>query len=154
MHHNLHIRDASIDDAASIASILRAIGDFPHVNAESHADTTRRIRTRIDNSISSHDQILVASVDGEICGYGAMRWLQNLLLNGIDGYLSELFIHPLHAGKNVGTSIIGEFRKEAKRRKAERIWCINLKNRESYRRGFYKKMGWEERNIAVFMEKQ
>lgn len=151
---NLTIRMANADDAKSIAQILRAIGDFAHINLEPEAETENRIKLRLLHSQPSHDQIFVAILNNVVCGYGAARWMQNLILNGIDGYLSELFIHPDHSGKNIGTKIIDKFREEARLRGAERLWCINLKDRNSYSRGFYKKLGWEERNIAVFMERQ
>lgn len=153
-NEKLIIRNANSDDAKSIAQILRAIGDFAHINKEPEAETENRIKSRLLHSQPSHDQILVALLNDVVCGYGATRWMQNLILNGIDGYLSELFIHPDHSGKNIGTKIIDKFRDEATLRGAERLWCINLKDRNSYSRGFYKKLGWKERNIAVFMEPQ
>jgi GNAT superfamily N-acetyltransferase len=150
----LVLREATASDAGAIAGILRAQAIFVHIDAEAPEETKVRLEERIRASVPSHDLILVALVDGSIVGYGAVRWMQNLILRGIDGYLSELFLHPDAVGKQIGTRLLNAFRDAAKTRNAERLWCINLRDRDSYKRAFYRKSGWDERDIAVFMERQ
>ncbi len=148
------IRQANPLDSQGIASLLRAQNIFKHMQNESEEQTAERIRARIESSTPSRDSILVAISGNKICGYGAVRWMPNLILRGIDGYLSELFVHPDSTGRKIGTKILNSFRLEASTRKAERLWCINLRDRESYNRQYYLKSGWEERDIAVFVENQ
>lgn len=148
------IRTADPSDAPAIASILHAQRVFSHLADEPVDKTCQRVRDRLEASIPTHDQILVARDDDRILGYGAVRWLPNLILRGPDGYLSELFLHPDARGRGVGTALLDAFRAEARRRGADRLWCINFRERESYQRGFYRKSGWTERDIAVFTESQ
>jgi hypothetical protein len=43
-------------------------------------------------------------------------------------------------------------KEEAKKRRCSRLSLLNLRNRESYQRGFYKKQGWTEReHVANFV---
>jgi len=149
----LLIREAVPDDAEEIAEILRAQGIFEHIAREPAEATVGRLRERLEQAIPSHDTILVALETAKVVGYGAVRWMPNLILKGTDGYLSELFLRPETTGKGVGTRILERFDEEAQRRGAERLWCINLRDRESYQRSYYRKQGWEERDIAVFMHR-
>lgn len=149
----LLIREAVLDDAEGIADLLRAQGIFEHIDREPEKGTAARLRKRLKEALPTHDTILVALEMGKIVGYGAVRWMPNLILKGPDGYLSELFLRPEATGKGIGTRILERFDEEAKRRGAERLWCINLRDRESYSRSYYRKQGWEERDIAVFMHR-
>lgn len=150
---HVEIREATLDDAAQIADLLRAQGIFEHIMAEPEAQTTARLTERLERSIPSHDTILVALDQGLVVGYGAVRWMPNLILKRVDGYLSELFLRPEATGKGIGTRLLDRFDEEAHRRGAERLWCINLRDRESYHRSYYRKAGWDERDIAVFMHR-
>lgn len=58
--YNLVLREASTDDAKSIARILRSIGDFSHIDNEPEESTEKRIASRSMRSQPSHDQIFVA----------------------------------------------------------------------------------------------
>lgn len=150
----VQIRAADPVDSVAIAEILHAQMAFAHLLDEPPDQTAGRIRQRLFSSIPSHDQVLVALEGDRVVGYGAVRWMPNLILRGPDGYLSELFLHPAVCGHGIGTSLLDAFRAEAKKRQADRLWCINFRDRDSYRRGFYRKSGWTERDIAVFMEPQ
>lgn len=151
---SVFIRSAIPDDALAIAEILHAQNTFAHLADEPPDKTCQRVRERLESSIPSHDQVLVAVENDRVIGYGAVRWMPNLILRGPDGYLSELFLFPEARGKGVGPLLLDTFRAEAKHRQAERLWCINFRERDSYQRGFYRKSGWTERDIAVFMESQ
>jgi len=149
----LLIREADPEDAGSIADVLRSQGIFEHIAQEPAEATQARLRERLERSLPSHDTVLVALEGDVVVGYGAVRWMPNLILRETDGYLSELFLRPEVTGRGIGSRILERFDEEAGRRGAERLWCINLRDRESYGRSYYAKAGWEERDIAVFMHR-
>ena len=80
------------------------------------------------------------------------RILRDLRLKGPEGYVSELFIAGSERGKGVGSKLLEAVKEEATKRGCARLMLLNLKNRESYQRGFYKKQGWIEREeVANFV---
>jgi GNAT superfamily N-acetyltransferase len=87
--------------------------------------------------------------EGEIAGYAAVHWLPYLLLLGPEGYVSELFIRESDRGQGIGTQLLEVVKQEAEARGCARLMLLNMHERESYRRGFYKKQGWEERPDAA-----
>jgi GNAT superfamily N-acetyltransferase len=64
---------------------------------------------------------------------------------GHSGYINELFIRSDASGKGLGTALLDAIKTEARERQCGRLTLVNLKNRESYRRGFYASSGWEEK---------
>ena len=82
-------------------------------------------------------------------GYAAVHWLPYLLLAGPEGYVSELFVRDSEQGKGVGTKLLEVVKREAEERGCSRLMLLNMRYRESYQRGFYKKLGWQEREDAA-----
>jgi GNAT superfamily N-acetyltransferase len=73
-------------------------------------------------------------------------------LNSPEGYLSELFVRESERGKGVGTRLMEVIKAEARTRGCSRLRLVNSRSRESYWRGFYKELGWEEREgVANFI---
>ncbi len=71
---------------------------------------------------------------------------------GAEGYVGELFVKTPWRGKGIGGELLRGAVNESKKRCCCRIRLINIRSRESYRRGFYSKQGWQERNrCADFM---
>ena len=85
---------------------------------------------------------------GEIVGYCAVHWLPYLLLPGPEGYVSELFLRESSRGLGIGGQLLKTAKAEAKKRGCSRMMLLNLRDRKSYKRGFYKKQGWKERQEA------
>ena len=61
-----------------------------------------------------------------------------------EGYISELFVRKSARGQGIGTRLLAAVEDEAATRGCSRLRLLNLRNRESYQRGFYRKRGWEE----------
>ena len=62
-----------------------------------------------------------------------------------------------HAGRGLDTQLLESVKQEAQARGCTRLSLINLRDRESYQRGFYAKLGWQERPDAanfIFRVKQ
>ena len=89
---------------------------------------------------------------GQITAYASVHWLPYFILDGPEGYLSELFVHEQARGKGIGTLLLASVKKEARRRGCSRLLLENNRTRNSYLRGFYLKDGWEERTrMASFV---
>jgi GNAT superfamily N-acetyltransferase len=140
------IRKAQAKDAGHIAEILRALGWFAHMNSEPYEATRARIAKHLElyNAEDSPSVYVAENVTGEIVGYVSVHWLLYLLYNGPEGYLSELFVRESARGQGIGTRLLAAVEEEAKTRDCSRRRLLNLRRRESYQRGFYKKRGWEE----------
>jgi GNAT superfamily N-acetyltransferase len=68
---------------------------------------------------------------------------------GPEGYVSELFVRESARGQGVGGQLLDAIETEARARGCTRLSLINLRHRESYRRQFYVKAGWQERGAAA-----
>ena len=150
-HDEAIIRTAQVHDAAAIAGILHELAWFEHINGTPMRETQAAVARRIEQCLrESTHTILVAERPGHgVIGYIAAHWFPNLLL-GHDGYVSELFIQPAAAGQGIGRRLLKAIEVEGRRRGCTRLMLVNRRVRESYRRGFYKKMGWQESPDSAF----
>lgn len=96
----------------------------------------------------------VAETEGKLAGYASAHWLPNLILGGLEGHVSELFVAPDGRGKGIGSALLEALEAEARARGCVRLSLLNLRERESYRRGFYAKRGWTERPGAANLIKR
>lgn len=152
MNDQVLIRPAQVDDAQGIACVLHAQQVFSAMLLPTHQETAERTAERLRVNDPKYDSVYVAIQYGQVVGYGAVRWLNGLILPGPDAYLSELFVVPEFRSRKIGSTILAKLREEAIDRGSTRLWCINLRTRDSYQRGYYKKSGWEEKDIAVFFD--
>jgi len=143
----IKIRPAIASDVKTIACILRELGWFEHINKESPAQTEARIIRHLElcNADNSHTILVAENQSGEVAGYIAVHWLPYLVLAGQEGYISELFIHKEERGRGIGTKLIEVVKEQAVKRGCTRLHLLNIRTRPSSARGFYKKLGWTER---------
>jgi len=148
---DIKIRKATDQDAPAIAELLRSLGLFAHINAETPQATREHVsrHLRLCHTDNSHSVFVALDTAGEIVGYCAVHWLPYLLLSGPEGYVSELFLRESSRGLGIGGQLLETIKAEAKERGCSRLMLLNLRDRESYKRGFYKKQGWEERPEAI-----
>ena len=92
--------------------------------------------------------VFVAELEHRLVGYAVVYW-QQLLFSSKEGYVSELFIRSDASGQGVGTALLETIKTQAVARGCIRLTLVNLKDRESYRRGFYASRGWEEKSNTV-----
>jgi len=143
---NIQIRRAESQDAAAIAGIIRDLGWFAHVHAESFDMTLERTALHLElcSADRSHS-VYVAEINGEVKGYAAVHWCPYLLFTGPEGYVSELFVSNSARGQGIGTELLDVIEQEARSRGCSRLGLLNRRSRESYQRKFYEKHGWVER---------
>lgn len=71
----------------------------------------------------------------------------------IPGEDSELFVADNARGVGIGTDILHRMKAFAQENGCSRVSLLNLEDRESYRRSYYPKRGWQERAGAKNMVK-
>ena len=152
----IEICKAEQRDVARIAEILRELGWFAEITAETPAETQVQIakELKLCQADDSHC-VYVARAAGEaVLGYVSVHWLPYLLHKGPDGYISELFIRESARGQGIGARLLETVEAEALRRGCTRLMLLNFRQRESYQRAFYSKHDWEERpQAATFIKK-
>jgi GNAT superfamily N-acetyltransferase len=145
---NCNVRSATLADASAIAALLRGLGWFTFINEESTASTETRIMQHLHACLAdeSHTVLVTESTEGAVLGYAAVHWLPYLMLAGPEGYVSELFVTESSRGAGLGTRLLEAVEATAISRGCSRLMLVNRKTRESYKRGFYRNLGWEERD--------
>ena len=147
---SLQIRKAQPQDATGIASVLRDVGWFAHINEEAPDSTAERIGRYLTMCLAddSHS-VYVAESENVVVGYIATHWLPYLMMRGPEGFISELFISEAARGQGIGTQLFKTIEEEARARGCSRLGLLNGRIRDSYQREFYKKNGWIERDDMV-----
>ena len=147
------IRPALLDDAPAISQILRELDYFTHIANASPEEVADRFRRHLElcDADDSHT-VLVAENETGVVGYASVHWLPYLLLPGVEGYLSELFVRESERGKGIGTALLEAIKEQAHDRGCYRLMLTNGEDRPAYQRGFYQERGWTERpGIANFV---
>lgn len=147
----MKIRRIRVEDTEQLASLLKEVGWFELFNHQSLAAVIELVKSQLERCLrdDSHSMLVAESTDGEIAGYVSLHWLPYLFLPGPEGFVSELFVRPAARGQGVGRQLLDRVEAEARARGCSRLSLINFRHRESYQRGFYAKMGWQERSDAA-----
>lgn len=143
----LNIRPAAMSDARMIAEVLTNIDDYKTWNALGADAMEKTVRQSLEQ-MHSERLLFVAEIDNRVIGYAAVYWLQHMF-SAREGYVSELFIRSDASGHGAGTALLEAIKAEAIARGCYRLALVNLKDRESYKRGFYASRGWEEKSNTV-----
>ncbi len=147
----IEIRKMQAADAPAVAALLRALGLFARIEREPAELTEQRVARHLAlcGADESHLVLVGQAGDGAIAGYCAAHWLPYLILPGPEGYVSELFIAESFRGQGLGRRLLEAVKAAALERGCSRLMLLNMRTRESYKRGFYAKQGWEERPGAA-----
>jgi GNAT superfamily N-acetyltransferase len=65
-------------------------------------------------------------------------------LSAPEGYISELFVCKAGRKQGVGGMLLEKVKEIVVKRGCSRLMLVNSRKRESYKRSFYKKIGFEE----------
>lgn len=155
MNSEITIRHACQEDSAAIDAILRSVGWFERINKETATHTQSQIMQRLlqCKREGTHTILVAEHPRGTVVGYIAVHWFP-VLMRGLDGYVSELFVQPSSAGKGIGSRLLDAVNEEARRRGCTRLILMNRRDRESYQRGFYAQNGWEELREGAYFALQ
>lgn len=147
---SLAIRPLRRDDVAAVMELHRELGWNPAFRADGSTLKQRlEALTEEENSL-----LLVAESGARVLGYIHGQIVTYLLFAGREMLISEVFVREQARSRGVGKALIGAIETEAVARKCFRISVLNSRERESYRRGFYPSLGYEERpNTASFTKR-
>lgn len=144
------VRPADPFDAEPIAAILEEVG-VTKLLAEPDPLTRQRLREAIGAADDRDHTLLVAELGDHVSGFIAVHWTHNLR-QGIDGFVSDLFVASDHRGEGAGTALIDAIKQVAHARGCQRLVLFNGKKSEAYARGFYPKLGFAEHDeLACFI---
>lgn len=146
-----NIRRASSGDAIALAGLLRDLRMFGFLDNQPAEAVQAQVQRQLDLCLAddSHSVYVAENGAGHVVGYASVHWLPYLLHPGPEGYVSELFVGAEVRSEGVGTRLLTVVGQEAEARGCYRLSLLNLRDRESYRRGFYEERGWEERPDAA-----
>jgi len=150
---NAVVRKAGTDDATALTEVLRSVDYFTQLIELPFEEACAVVARALQRDLARDDHLvlLAEDADGRILGYCAVHWLPYLFFEGSEGYISELFIHESVRGRGVGAQLLEAVKAEARQRGCMRLSLLNGRQRDSYRREFYKKNGWRERDMANFV---
>jgi ribosomal protein S18 acetylase RimI-like enzyme len=146
----IRIRPLRPDDIAAVMQLHRELGWNPAFKADGST-----LRSRLTALIEGDNALLlVAELNGKVAGYVHGEIVTHLLFAGREMFVSEIFVREEARGKGVGRALMTAIEAEAVKRKCFRIGVLNHRERESYKRGFYSNLGYEERaHMAHFTKR-
>jgi len=144
------IRPLKPGDITAVMQLHRELGWNPAF----HADGST-LRQRLE-ALTTEDNalLLVAELDNRVVGYIHGEIVTYLLFAGREMLVSELFVMTDARGRGVGRALMNAIEVEAVQRKCFRISVLNSRERESYKRGFYPALGYEERSHTANFTKR
>lgn len=135
------IRPLKPSDIADIMQLHRELGWNPAFKADGST-----LKQRLEALITGESALLlVAELKGKVVGYIHGEIVTYLLFAGREMLVSELFVMESVRGQGVGKALLSAIESEAVSQKCFRISVLNSRERESYKRGFYPSLGYEER---------
>ena len=141
------LREADLD---AVMRLHRELGWNPAFLADGST-----LRQRLSALINEENALLlVAERNKAVVGYIHGEIVTYLLFAGSEMLISEVFVMEQARGQGVGRSLIEVMEAEAVKQRCFRISVLNSRERESYKRGFYPSIGYEERaGTAVFVKR-
>ncbi len=144
------IRPLKPGDITAVMQLHRELGWNPAF----HADGST-LKQRLEALITEESALLLVAELGErVAGYIHGEIVTYLLFAGREMLVSELFVMADARGQGVGKALMNAIESEAVKRKCFRICVLNSRERESYKRGFYPALGYEERSHTANFTKR
>ncbi|GMR21165.1 MAG: hypothetical protein BMS9Abin36_1764 [Gammaproteobacteria bacterium] len=147
---DITIRPLEQDDIDAIMRLHRELGWNPAFQSDG---TT--LRQRLTALTSEENTLLrVAVLDNKVMGYIHGEIMAYLLFAGREMMITEVFVREKARGMGVGKALMAAMEIQAVENKCFRISVMNSRERESYKRGFYPSLSYEERNQTAFFSKR
>lgn len=151
----IKVRKAKVEDAVSMAGILREIGWSERRNQMKLEEVSGPVEGLIDHcnkDTEGHTMYVATDEKDEVIGFTTVHWVPFVMLGSFEGYISDVFVSPRAGGKGAGSLLVKTVMEEGKERGCMRLMLTNGKEKPSYKQGFYKKLGWTERpKVANFV---
>lgn len=137
------VRPAMLSDRDQILNLLPELG-----YGVSERDSVEIIYEQI---LSDPEMgILVIEDSSGIRGHLAYSIKPQLRLGGTQLEIDELIVTESRKGQGLGSKLVREVIAIAKLKDVKRIIVSTNRDRVSYQRGFYSKLGFQEKNSALF----
>ena len=152
----LSIRQATIDDAQTIATLNMAVQQLHHQarpgDFKPPSDSADMVKHYQEILQSPNDRILIGEVDGQAVGYvyvRLFRFPENPFTYAVDAvYIDQMSVHHDHRGKGYGRQLVEAVIDLARREDISRVtlnvWLFNV---EAI--GFYEKLGFSAMSQAM-----
>ena len=143
MEGRIRLRPAQSDDVEDIALMMDYLG-YPAVASE--------LKVILLDILSNPAMKIFLAVytDGKPIGLINLHCLPALRLKGYQVSIEELVVHPDFRGQGVGKRLLHFAREYAEEKGAVRLEVTISNKRESFRRKFYKKNGFEDAGSSVY----
>ena len=142
------IRPAQVPDAAGLAVLLQGIGWFASYQTGTHDAHAAQLAPLLASN-EQQLQLVAVNKDGDVLAYCAVHWLPLAILQGWEGYVSELFVADSARGMGIGSQLLDTVTIAAREKGCKRLWLVNNRDRDSYQRNFYAQHGWQEQPQAA-----
>lgn len=139
----MKIREVEDKDIQDVQNLIKELG-YSTSDMASFKSTWDKI------SQSKDMGILVAENEKKIVGYLAYSIKPQLRLSGYCMEIDELSITHKLRGLGIGSTLLDQAKEIARASKVKMIIISTNRERESYKRGFYLKQGFQEKNSAWF----
>lgn len=139
----IRLRPARSDDVEDIALMIDYLG-YPACPSE--------LKLILSDILSNPAMKLFLAVytDGKPIGLINLHYLPALRLKGYQVSIEELVVHPDFRGRAVGKKLLNFACEYAKEKRAVRLEVTTSNKRESFRRQFYEKNGFEDAGSSVY----
>ncbi|MGB0922524.1 MAG: GNAT family N-acetyltransferase [Alphaproteobacteria bacterium] len=144
---DVEIRYGAPVDQPAFLDVLRAIRDeLGDGQAEYGAleDMAHLLCSPIGEGLRHH-WLLLAEIKGSMVGFCVMHRIPVPILGGTEGYISDLFVRADARGHDVGHRLLERAEEISRVEGFLRLHVINYRERESHKREFYPKLGFQER---------
>jgi len=143
MEGRIRLRPAQSDDVENIALMMDYLG-YPVLPSE--------LKPILSDILSNPAMKLFLAVytDGKPIGLINLHYLPALRLKGYQVSIEELVVHPDFRGQAVGKRLLDFAREYAEEKEAVRLEVTTSNKRESFRRKFYTKNGFEYAGSSVY----
>ena len=139
----IELRPAQSDDVDNIALMMDYLG-YPARPSE--------LKLILSDILSNPAMKLFLAVytDGKPIGLINLHYLPALRLKGYQISIEELVVHPDFRGQEAGKRLLDFAREYAEEKGAVRLEVTTSNKRESFRRQFYEKNGFEDAGSSVY----
>ena len=104
-----------------------------------------RLHLELCDADESHTVLVGEDEDGNAAGYISVHWLPYLLLEGPEGYVSEVFVREEARGKGIGKALMNDVKELAIIKGCSRLMLLTERDRPQAEDKFYTDLGFEER---------
>ena len=141
------IRKLSKKDISHVSDMIKTYLEISHEYKE--FDEERLLNTLKLVLDEPNNLFVIVNDEDAAIGYINFHILNFPLISGKELYISELIVHEGERSKNLGTKLINFAIDRARELSCERVMLNNSMESISYKRNFYKNLGFSQRDTMA-----